>query len=238
MAAPAVGCGVVSFPLLESLAHAAALAAAALLAWMAFLVLGPVACLVVLLLDLAGVDLPGGASWIHVGTMASWALLLVATVATRSASRLLRELARRRPRRGARPRRHVRTVTIGGHGGPQVDPLLAWIWMQARAREKRTAATRDAGPPRRSGRPIPPPAGGSKPAPRPSVPLRDPHAVLGVKHGASPDEIRRAYRALVKRHHPDRAAGPSAEIRALATRRTREIREAYDALRRPAAPPR
>jgi len=31
----------------------------------------------------------------------------------------------------------------------------------------------------------------------------DPYAVLGVKPGASAAEIKAAYRALVKRHHPD-----------------------------------
>jgi len=31
----------------------------------------------------------------------------------------------------------------------------------------------------------------------------DPYTVLGVKPGASPAEIKAAYRALVKRHHPD-----------------------------------
>jgi hypothetical protein len=33
----------------------------------------------------------------------------------------------------------------------------------------------------------------------------DPHAVLGLDPGASPDEVQRAYRALAKRFHPDRA---------------------------------
>jgi DnaJ-class molecular chaperone len=31
----------------------------------------------------------------------------------------------------------------------------------------------------------------------------DPYKILGVKQGASPDEIRRAYRKLAKQHHPD-----------------------------------
>jgi hypothetical protein len=33
----------------------------------------------------------------------------------------------------------------------------------------------------------------------------DPHAVLGLDPGASPEEVQRAYRALAKRFHPDRA---------------------------------
>lgn len=236
--AAGVGCHVVLFPLLESLAHAAALAAAGLLAWMAFLVLGPIACLVVLLLDVAGVELPAGASWIHLGTMTSWALLLVGALGVRATSQLFRELGRRyRFFRPAPQRRRVKTVTIGGIGGPEVDPLLAWVWLQARAREKQATATGAKGfrpPPR----PSVPPGRAQQPAPRTPPPAPDPHAVLGVKRGASPEEIRRAYRALVKRHHPDRAASPSAEVRATATRRTREIREAYEALKRGASPPR
>lgn len=35
----------------------------------------------------------------------------------------------------------------------------------------------------------------------------DPHAVLGVSSTASPQEVARAYRALVRRHHPDARAG-------------------------------
>ena len=42
----------------------------------------------------------------------------------------------------------------------------------------------------------------------------DPYAVLGVKPGASPAEIKAAYRALVKRHHPD-AGGDVDRILAL-----------------------
>ena len=32
----------------------------------------------------------------------------------------------------------------------------------------------------------------------------DPYKVLGLKVGASPDEIRSAYRRLVKKYHPKR----------------------------------
>ena len=68
---------------------------------------------------------------------------------------------------------------------------------------------------------------------------RDPYQVLGVRPGASSEELHDAYRRLVKLHHPDRNGG-SAE----STRRFQEIQEAYELVRsgkvrpRPAPPPR
>lgn len=42
----------------------------------------------------------------------------------------------------------------------------------------------------------------------------DPYATLGLAWGASPDEIRRAFRRLAALHHPDRHGGsPEAEAR-------------------------
>jgi hypothetical protein len=40
----------------------------------------------------------------------------------------------------------------------------------------------------------------------------DPHAVLGLGPGASPEEVQRAYRALAKRFHPDRAGEAAGEL--------------------------
>jgi syndecan 1 len=56
----------------------------------------------------------------------------------------------------------------------------------------------------------------------------DPHRVLGVAQGATIEEIRRAYRALAKRHHPDAGQGSVA--------RFLEIQAAYEALVGAAAP--
>ena len=50
----------------------------------------------------------------------------------------------------------------------------------------------------------------------------DPHAVLGLDPGASPEEVQRAYRALAKRFHPDRAGDGELMI---------SINAAYDLLR-------
>lgn len=55
----------------------------------------------------------------------------------------------------------------------------------------------------------------------------DPHEVLGVRRTAGPDEIRAAYRALAKKHHPD-VAPP--DQRPAAEQRMRRIQQAYDTL--------
>ena len=44
---------------------------------------------------------------------------------------------------------------------------------------------------------------------------RDPYAILGVRRGASRDEIARAYRALAKRAHPDVGGETSAAMQDL-----------------------
>ncbi len=63
------------------------------------------------------------------------------------------------------------------------------------------------------------------------VPARDPHDVLGVEPGAGPDEIKAAWRALARRHHPDLTADDPESSRK-ATRRMAEINAAYASLTR------
>src|SRR5579883_3427820 len=63
----------------------------------------------------------------------------------------------------------------------------------------------------------------------------DPHRILGLREGASLDEIRSAYRKLVRDHHPDRliAQGLPPECIALATARVARINAAHDKLVKP-----
>ena len=63
------------------------------------------------------------------------------------------------------------------------------------------------------------------------MPHRDPHAVLGVEHGATADEIKAAWRGLARQHHPD-LIGDDPEAARRATRRMAEINAAYAALTR------
>ena len=54
------------------------------------------------------------------------------------------------------------------------------------------------------------------------------YEVLGLKPGASQDEIKKAYRKLIKQYHPDQYIDNP--LKDLAEQKMREINEAYDAL--------
>lgn len=59
------------------------------------------------------------------------------------------------------------------------------------------------------------------------------YSVLGLKRDANPDEIKLAYRRLLKQHHPDKlaASDASSAVLAHATEKTRQITAAYDYIR-------
>ena len=54
--------------------------------------------------------------------------------------------------------------------------------------------------------------------------MQDHYFALGVASSASPADIRKAYRLLAARHHPDRSTAPDAAAR------FRMVQEAYDVL--------
>ncbi len=56
----------------------------------------------------------------------------------------------------------------------------------------------------------------------------NPYEILGLKPGASQDEIKTAYRTLIKKYHPDKYADNP--LQDLAQQKIREINEAYDML--------
>jgi uncharacterized membrane protein YkvA (DUF1232 family) len=58
----------------------------------------------------------------------------------------------------------------------------------------------------------------------------DPYAVLGLRPGASSDEVTRAYREKMKLYHPDRVSGLGEELQRVANDKTIEIQRAYEAL--------
>ncbi len=58
--------------------------------------------------------------------------------------------------------------------------------------------------------------------------MNDPYSVLGVKTNASDDEVKRAYRELARKYHPDNYQNnPLAD---LAEEKMKEVNEAYDAI--------
>ena len=58
--------------------------------------------------------------------------------------------------------------------------------------------------------------------------MKDPYTVLGVDPGASDDEVKKAYRDLARKYHPDNYQNnPLAD---LAEEKMKEINEAYDAI--------
>lgn len=92
------------------------------------------------------------------------------------------------------------------------------------ARTRRTAST--AGPsPAGNGR-------ARRPADPPPRKSPDPHVILGVKPGATRQEIQAAFREAVKRYHPDKVSHLGKEFQDLANRKFIEIKEAYAALTR------
>lgn len=63
--------------------------------------------------------------------------------------------------------------------------------------------------------------------------LDDAYAALGISPSATPADIKRAYRRLISRNHPDKLAarGLPESMRAVAEERSRELNAAYDLIK-------
>ena len=272
--------------LLPAVADTAGLVLAFVLAWAALFFVGPVACFVLLLLQVTGLPTPPGSEWLYVATAAAWLLSLGGWVAVRAISRLLSRAADAvaawfAPLRAPRKRRVIVVDAATGIPLPGRSPAppapTGWEWgakrnaefdewsstaarvkamLRERERERERAGStsppwtppeppRAAAPPPppraeapRPGAPPPRPRAAAPPRPPPPPPPRAPlrpdaWTVLGVARSASQDDIRQAYRDLVKQYHPDRVAGMPREFQAVAHEKTRELREAYEALKAP-----
>lgn len=60
----------------------------------------------------------------------------------------------------------------------------------------------------------------------------DPYKELGVSPSASDDEIKTAYRNLVKKYHPDRYANAPKEVQDQVSEKVKRINTAYDEIKR------
>jgi DnaJ like chaperone protein len=68
----------------------------------------------------------------------------------------------------------------------------------------------------------------------PAIALDDAYKALGVNSDSSDAEIKRAYRKLMSRYHPDKLIGQGmpADMVAVATEQAKDIRAAYDLIRK------
>ena len=58
----------------------------------------------------------------------------------------------------------------------------------------------------------------------------DPYEILGIDRNASQEEIKRAYRQLAGKYHPDKVEHLGEEFKALAEKRFKDIQQAYSEL--------
>lgn len=126
--------------------------------------------------------------------------------------------------------------------GDPLDPLMEWIEKNMHA-ERGTGKFKnpDANPPPKRG---PPSAASEAPTPPrgtprkaseertpPSGVMHDPYAVLGVTKTATMDQVRKAYRELSARYHPDKVAFLGDQEQAHAHKRMSEINAAWEAIK-------
>lgn len=61
--------------------------------------------------------------------------------------------------------------------------------------------------------------------------MKDPYTVLGVSPNATDDEVKKAYRAIAKKYHPDNY-DDSNPLKGLASEKMRDVNEAYETIKK------
>lgn len=70
-----------------------------------------------------------------------------------------------------------------------------------------------------------------KEPPRRPTTDEDPYRVLGLEPGASPETVKKAYRELANKYHPDKVAHLGEEFQQIAEQKFKKIQAAYQQLR-------
>lgn len=65
-----------------------------------------------------------------------------------------------------------------------------------------------------------------------SQPKSDPYKVLGIDQSASDDEVKKAYRRLAMKYHPDKVESLGEEVKRNSEAQFRQINEAYEQIRK------
>ena len=61
--------------------------------------------------------------------------------------------------------------------------------------------------------------------------MKDPYSILGVSKNASDEEVKAAYKTLIRKYHPDNS-GDDNPLKDLANEKTQELNQAYDEIMR------
>ena len=60
----------------------------------------------------------------------------------------------------------------------------------------------------------------------------DAYTILGIDPSASDDEVKKAYREMAKKNHPDKVAYLGEDVRKAAEKKFQEINDAYDKIKK------
>lgn len=107
------------------------------------------------------------------------------------------------------------------------DLIILWLlWRFFKAQAQKQSSSRDYYNYYRSGQAYENKAGNHSTANKSDGP-QDPYTVLNIARDASPEEIKKAYRELAGKYHPDKVQHLGEEFRKLAEERFKAIEEAY-----------
>lgn len=132
------------------------------------------------------------------------------------------------PLEGATPPTLVDRIVPRTSRGRLLRAQAWWRRNEGAVRAFRAAEAATKPPPRTRTRATRRPA--AAPAPKPRAAPTGPRAVLGVEAGATLADVRRAWRAAVKRWHPDRIPTSDPVVVGESLKRFQELRAAYEAL--------